>query len=123
MNSDCRDVLLGSLIRLLAGELLFPVPDSGDVFESVQGLRDRLTSLLRKIEPMGWSTDDERAGIDTAPHTQCNPFPALAQKIEETARNAVDPQTVWDEENIARHMLERAQRTGCQGIQLRNSTT
>ena len=123
MSSDCRDVLLGSLIRVLAGELLFPVPDSKDVFESVQGLRERLTSLLKTIEPMGWSTNDEVAGMGASRHTHCNPFTALAQKIEETARHVVDPQTVWDGEHITRHMLERAQRTGCQGIQLRNSTT
>lgn len=103
IESDCHLVLLGSLMRELEYESLFPLPESNDIFESVKSLEARITLLLTKVKPLGTNSR----------HEKCNQFPEVANDIRDSVLRKQHA-TILTSSHTKR-MAANAEKSGCYG--------
>ena len=102
-RSDCSMVLLGSLMRGLMDLYLFPIPESGDIFESAESLEARVIRLLMRIKPLGKRSN--------SPHARCNPFPGIAAEMKEAIKKKTS-ETLVDVAQ-SEHLARQAEKSGC----------
>ena len=104
IESDCSLVLLGSLMRELVEESLFPIPESNNILQSVKSLEATVTLLLTRIKPLGTGSE----------HEKCNGFPEIANSIRDDVLRK--QHTTILTSSHRKHIADQAEKSGCDGI-------
>lgn len=105
----CQYVILGSLIKALAAENLFPLPSAQLYGESVESLARKLSRLeYRSFRLKNVSRSSYYTGPRDSDHSKCNPKESVTRYIREAHRNRGN---VFNEVHAA-HLERQARKVG-----------